>query len=230
MTRKVLIVGAGKMGSALGHVLTHDSQNEVSYWDVDPEKCDDNLPLATKVTDAQVIFLCITSWHIADAVQAIKDDVSSEAILCALTKGIETTTKEWIPDYLEKHFASDKILMLCGPMLSDELNNDLPTKAVLAGDHKAYDTVSPLFEKTPLFVVHEKSARSVAMAGVLKNIYAMGLGIADALALGADYKGLVVSSAIQEMYALIEILGGDPHVARGFAVLGDLVATGHSPY
>src|SRR3989338_844635 len=72
--------------------------------------------------------------------------------------------------------------------------------------------------------------RGVAVAGVLKNIYALGLGIAHALGWGENQKGWFVSRALREMARAAELLGGTRETMLGIAGLGDLVATGFSPH
>jgi glycerol-3-phosphate dehydrogenase (NAD(P)+) len=72
--------------------------------------------------------------------------------------------------------------------------------------------------------------RGVALAGVLKNIYAIGLGIADGLQWGDNKKSRLVTQAIEEMAIIMQALGGKKESAFGGAGLGDLVATGYSPY
>jgi glycerol-3-phosphate dehydrogenase (NAD(P)+) len=72
--------------------------------------------------------------------------------------------------------------------------------------------------------------RGVALAGIIKNIYAIGLGIAGGLMWGDNQKGWLTGVAIREMANIIKLLGGEKETAYSVAGLGDLIATGYSPY
>ena len=63
---------------------------------------------------------------------------------------------------------------------------------------------------------------SVALAGVLKNIYAVALGVADGLDLSGNEKGWIAARAIREMREIAGALGADPDAVwarRAWAIL-----------
>ena len=68
------------------------------------------------------------------------------------------------------------------------------------------------------------------MAGVLKNIYAIVLGIADGLEFDGNAKGWIAARATNEMLAIAETLGADKKIMLGTAGLADFIATAYSPY
>lgn len=230
MQNNILIVGAGNMGSALGVVLSGNSQNSIAYWDKDETKIDTTKTLEEKVLSARIVFICVPSWHIRSAMEDVHEYLTDDVIICSLTKGVETHSNTWIPDFLRSYIPLERIAVLSGPMLSHELLDFKPTRAMLASTRDTFELMEAVFDSAQIALEHEKDVTSVAMAGVLKNIYAMALGIADALDLGDDAKGALVSISIQEMAKFIQDHGGSPEISYGPAGLGDLVATGHSPH
>ena len=68
----------------------------------------------------------------------------------------------------------------------------------------------------------------MALAGVLKNIYAVALGISDGLGVSGNEKGWVTAAATKEMVDVATALGADPKIILGAAGVGDLIATGYS--
>ena len=67
------------------------------------------------------------------------------------------------------------------------------------------------------------------MAGALKNVLAIGAGIADGLGYGDNTKAALMTRGLAELARLGVALGGDPLTFAGLAGMGDLIATCSSP-
>lgn len=122
--------------------------------------------------------------------------------------------------------------LLYGPMLADEIEQGLMSAAVAATKRRAtYNAIHKLFAKSNLRLDYSNDVPGVALSGVLKNVYAIGLGIVSALELGGNAKGWFVQNIIFEMQGVLKRLNhGRTDAALGLAGLGDLVCTGFSAY
>jgi len=69
----------------------------------------------------------------------------------------------------------------------------------------------------------------VELGGALKNIIALGAGMADGLGYGDNAKAAFITRGLTEMTALGVALGANPLTFSGLAGLGDLIATCSSP-
>ena len=67
------------------------------------------------------------------------------------------------------------------------------------------------------------------MAGALKNVLAIGAGIADGLGYGDNTKAALMTRGLAELARLGVAMGGDPLTFAGLAGMGDLIATCSSP-
>jgi len=67
------------------------------------------------------------------------------------------------------------------------------------------------------------------LGGALKNIIALGAGMADGLGYGDNIKAAFMTRGLTEMAALGVALGANPLTFSGLAGLGDLIATCASP-
>ena len=234
MPTHVTIIGAGEIGSAIASLVKSPGV-PIERWDKDMSKVPKQKSLDTVVGSADILFLCIPSWHLRDGIAEIRPFLKKKAIVISVSKGIELGTQltvdELLADTLPRgqHYA-----LISGPMLAEELMEGLPTGAVVACAHKkTFQRITRLFSKSTLHLAWSKDVRGVALAGVLKNIYALALGIADAIPLGSNAKGWFVQTAVGEMSAIIRTLhrkSDAEQAAFGPAGLGDLVATGISPY
>ena len=61
------------------------------------------------------------------------------------------------------------------------------------------------------------------MAGALKNVYAIAVGMGYSLGIGENTRALVIARALREMSRLGEAMGGHRDTFAGLAGMGDLI-------
>jgi glycerol-3-phosphate dehydrogenase (NAD(P)+) len=228
---RLLFIGHGKIGSAIHHVLTHGrrTQLHIDSWDVDRSRMTKPCELADVAPGADMIFLCVPSWCLADVAHALRPYLSSRTILIGVSKGLDRDTFETLDQILESHFPKQPFALLFGPMLADELlDGRVGAASVASRQPRVRHAVSHLFTGTALRTVPTADVRGVAMCGVLKNIYAVGLGIAKELKLGDNFNGWYVEQSLAEMRRILQHMGGKPATLLEPAGIGDFVATGFS--
>ncbi len=230
MTR-VVFIGAGKIGKALAHVI--GPRAEIEMWDKDPNQVPGEMKTLEEIApSADVIFLCVPSWTVREVSERLAPLTKKNAIIIALSKGLEEGTLKTMDAVMRETFSAEQhIAFLGGPLLSDELLADMHGVGVLAsgGDKTAFDAVRPLFNGTNLRLEYASDIRTVALMSVLKNIYALGLGIAEGLDWGWNGKGWLAGRALEEMTGIIRTLDGDAQIVAGSAGAGDFLATSMSP-
>lgn len=232
MSSCVSIVGAGELGGSLAKLLMKAGTCTIQQWDKDERKIQTKETLAETVRAAEIVLLCIPAASVREALQNIQASLPPATAVVSLAKGVDLARKQTMEEVLQSELPNGQPFgLLSGPMLAEEMEaGSLGAGVVGASDKKVYDRLREVFSPTQLWLVYSADVTGVAWAGVLKNIYALGLGMAQALELGDNFKGWYVSQAIQEMGDVIEQLGGKRETAFGLAGLGDLVATGFSPY
>lgn len=225
------IIGYGEIGQALEKVLLN-AHHEVAVWDIDTEKVHGTKSLASIASHADVLFLCVPSWALRNAVTSLRPHltVRPDVIIVSLAKGVETGTRMMADELLLDTLPPKQpFALLGGPMLAGELKDDQPGVAVIASPLAATRTaVVRLFAGTNVRTIETADRHSVATAGVLKNIYALALGIADGLSWGANRKGWLAAAAEDEMLSIGAALEAKPAVIRGPAGFGDFIATAFS--
>ena len=63
------------------------------------------------------------------------------------------------------------------------------------------------------------------MAGALKNVYAIAVGMGYSLGIGENTRAMVIARALREMSKLGEAMGGHRDTFAGLAGMGDLIVT-----
>ncbi|MFA6339149.1 MAG: 2-dehydropantoate 2-reductase N-terminal domain-containing protein [Candidatus Paceibacterota bacterium] len=227
----VVIIGAGEIGSAIKKIL-EQKELELLIWDKDVNKIPDQKPLTEIIPNADFLFICTPSWTLQEVLLNIKPLLSNTTIVVSLAKGINEQSNHTTDELMKKFLPENQnFALLGGAMLAEELLAGLSGIGVIAT--KEIDTfkkLANLFSQTNLLVEYSEDIHGTALAGILKNIYAVALGIADGLNWSSNQKGWLVSKSVGEMLDIIKILGGKEETIYGIAGLGDLIATGYSSY
>ena len=226
---KITIIGAGAIGTALGKVLKTKKENKVVFWDILPEKIKKPTTIDQAVSGADFVFFCLPSFALREAVTLAKDFFKKEAVVVCISKGIEAESGLTVDVLLAKILPlRQPFAVVFGPMLAVELMAGKRGYGLCAGRGTAAIKIVDLFSGTKFAVRLGRDLRGVALCGVLKNIYSVGLGMLSAVSNGENVRGAYISAACREMVGIIKELGGQAETALDLCGLGDLVATGYS--
>ncbi len=255
MKRPIAILGAGNMASALALVLARHNRPVHLYCieeDVTEEmrrdRCNTKYlaghrfpehvvatpDLVTVVNQADVVFVAVPSFAVAEVIAKARPHLSEDAIVASITKGLDPETLDplilteakLLPPKLRK-----RICTIGGPAIATEMAKGSPTALVIAGkDKKATEKVRALLATKTVKVGTSRDVKGVGLAAALKNVYAIGLGMCDGLKHPTNAKALVMTLAIAEMESILERAGSHLETAAGLAGLGDLIVTGMSPH
>ncbi len=231
MSKIVAIIGAGEIGQALATILRR-KRIRIRLWDVDSNKVRGMKPLKETLAGTTAVFLCVPSWALRAALRNVQLLLPKAAVVVALSKGVEAKSRKTVAELLSGLLPSrQRWTLLSGPMLAEELEQRrLGAGVVATANRETFKILATLFRGTPLKVEWSKNPSAVAWAGVLKNVYAVGLGIADGLEWSWNAKGWFAAKAIEEMRGILPHLKFDALPAAGVAGVADFLATGFSPY
>jgi glycerol-3-phosphate dehydrogenase (NAD(P)+) len=126
--------------------------------------------------------------------------------------------------------AASRVCALSGPNLAGEVAADKPATTVVAGHDLAAAELARDLLIGPQFRCYTNGdVVGVEMGGALKNIIAIGAGMADGLGAGDNAKAAFMTRGVAEVARLGVAAGANPLTFAGLAGLGDLVATCASP-
>src|SRR5688572_19644302 len=229
MEGHVAIIGGGNLGAALADILAGGP--EVRVWDKDPAKALSGMTPEKAVAGASHVFFCLPSWVLAKAIAEAAPFFGPDTVAVGMSKGMEGERGRTIDELLEDSLPGRPWAIVSGPMLAAELSAGQGGAAVVASpDEKARGSTAALLRGKRLVIETSADAHGVALCGILKNVYALGLGIAAALDWPDNLRGFYVSLAVRECVIILTALGGEGATVLGPAGIGDLVATGLSPH
>lgn len=217
------IIGAGAIGQALGACLRRAGM-EVLFWDQDESKASVASPHEL-ARHSSVIILAIPSGVVRSALKSISSELNPEHTILTVAKGVEKgfVTMDKV---LQAELSKDSSYgIIYGPMLAGELFAGEGGYGVIASSQNLGQIVGD-FAGGGLRLTVSTQLAAVTMCGVLKNIYALGLGVADGLDLSMNAKAALTVDMVSEMQRILQHLQLPEEVALQHCGLGDLLATG----
>jgi glycerol-3-phosphate dehydrogenase (NAD(P)+) len=113
-----------------------------------------------------------------------------------------------------------------GPSFALEVARELPTAVTIAGRlPAAVERAQQLFQESYFRVYTSDDVIGIELGGALKNVCAIGAGIADGLGYGHNTRAALITRGLSEITRVGLRLGANPLTFMGLAGLGDLVLT-----
>ncbi len=249
----VAVIGAGSWGTTVAmiaagnaptvlwarrpelaeHITTKHENPDYLAGVALPDALASTSSLEEACTDADVIVLGVPSHGLRAVLGEAQPFIGAGVPVVSLAKGIEQGTlarmTEVASDVLTDH-DPNLVGVLTGPNLAREVAAGQPTASVVAiGDAAAGEALQALFMAPSFRVYTNPDVIGCEMAGALKNVLALGAGIADGLGYGDNTKAALMTRSLAERARLGIAMGGDPLTFAGLAGMGDLIATCSSP-
>jgi glycerol-3-phosphate dehydrogenase (NAD(P)+) len=228
MSERVLIIGYGEMGHAMEQLLGR--RHDVVIWNKDPVAGLEPVDLDAAACVADIVIYCIPVVPLAEVASRVLPHLRNDSLSLIISKGLDESGHT-APQAIQTVYGEQPAFAaLYGPMIAEELSAGRPGFAQL-GVHRDGDAdrVAHLFAGSPLYLEASTDITGMAWSSVLKNVYAMLVGAADALGLGDNVRGFLVTEAISEMRMIVGQLGGSGETCLLLPGLGDLVTTATSP-
>jgi glycerol-3-phosphate dehydrogenase (NAD(P)+) len=182
---------------------------------------------------AAAVFLAVPSATMRENISRTAKYLTKSTIILSASKGLEVGSNkrmsEVIAEEINPRFHPN-ICVLSGPQLAREIINGRPAASVVAAEDKNTSRkAQKLLTCTDFCVFTNTDVIGVELGGALKNILALGAGIADGLGYGDNAKAAFMTRGLTEITALGMALGANPLTFSGLAGLGDVITTCASP-
>tara|TARA_R110000744_G_scaffold107234_1_gene203735 strand:+ start:1252 stop:2259 length:1008 start_codon:yes stop_codon:yes gene_type:complete len=245
----ISVIGAGSYGTALAICLARNGHKTL-LWGRDenhvaemassranekylpgssfPETLVVTNDLASVIAASKNILLVVPSHVFGEMLTQIKPFLRKDARLVWATKGLEHDTGRLLQDVAREILGDDiSLAVLSGPTFAKEMAAGLPTAISLSSTDDAFvDDISNLLHCERTFRVYSnKDFIGIQLGGAVKNVIAIGAGMADGIGFGANARTALITRGLAEMTRLGCALNAEPSTFMGMAGLGDLVLT-----
>ncbi len=183
--------------------------------------------------EAKAVILVVPSQSMRQNTKLIAGHLTKSMLVVSAAKGLEIGSgrrmSQVIAEEINPRFRSN-ICVLSGPNLAREILCGLPAATVAAAeDSSVARQAQRILTTSNLCVFTNTDVVGVELGGSLKNIIALGAGIADGLGYGDNAKAAFMTRGLTEITALGVALGANPLTFSGLAGLGDVITTCASP-
>jgi glycerol-3-phosphate dehydrogenase (NAD(P)+) len=267
MANKIGIIGSGSWATALAKILTDNGQ-QINWWVRNEDLANaiqkrhhnpqylssayfdvSKLNLSTNaeevIKNAEIVVICIPSAYLLPAIQDLPKNIFENKKIISAIKGILPNDEhQLLNEYLEDTFNTNhnNYFTVMGPCHAEEVAAEKLSYLTFSGvDIVATTTIASYFKTYYLNTVVNPDIWGTQYAAVLKNIYAVGAGIAHGLDYGDNFLSVYIANAADEMVGFLKKMsatkvlpeGNDSLKTLNYAssvYLGDLLVTCYSPY
>ncbi|HWK05392.1 MAG TPA: NAD(P)H-dependent glycerol-3-phosphate dehydrogenase [Puia sp.] len=248
------IIGSGSWATALAKILT-DNQIPINWWIRNPAAINHllarhhnpqylpsvyfNTSLLTLssevdkvVAASDCVVIAVPSAYVTDALAALgKEAFKGKKILSAV-KGILPEENLLLNDFLAREFnvGIGDYFTIMGPCHAEEVAAEKLSYLTFSGqDETCTREMASYFTTEYINTVINNDLYGVQFAGVLKNIYALGAGIAHGLEYGDNFLSVLIANCADEMTGFLLKAGAGQAVNYAASVyMGDLLVTCYS--
>ena len=184
--------------------------------------------LAQTLAKAEDILIVVPSHAFNQILSQIRPHLTVSHRIVWATKGLERDTGRLLQSVVEEQLGKCyPLAVLSGPTFARELAKGLPTAITLASnnDQFAQEFQSRIHNSQNFRVYLNSDMVGVQLGGAIKNVIAIGAGVADGMGFGANTRAALITRGLAEMTRLGLSLGAQASTFMGMSGLGDLVLT-----
>ena len=192
-----------------------------------PERLSVARNLDEALAGAGEILIAVPSHALRRLLEEIAPRLGEHIRLAWATKGFELGTG-LLPHQVAREILGNRrsFAVLSGPTFAREVGTGLPTAMTIASADEAFATeLAKSLSGGNFRAYTSNDIVGVEVGGAIKNVLAVGAGLADGLSFGANTRVALITRGLVEMTRLGVALGAKRETFMGLAGLGDLVLT-----
>jgi glycerol-3-phosphate dehydrogenase (NAD(P)+) len=191
-----------------------------------PPSLEPVVDLAEALAGVRDALVAVPSHAFRATLLHIEPLIDGHARIAWASKGFEMGTGLLPHEVAREVFGARPGAVLSGPTFAREVGAGLPTAMTVASRDADFAKELALRLSGPQFRAYTQSdIVGVEVGGAVKNVIAIGSGIADGMGFGANTRVALITRGLAEMTRLGLRLGAQRDTFMGLAALGDLVLT-----
>ncbi|MAX05025.1 MAG: glycerol-3-phosphate dehydrogenase [Flavobacteriales bacterium] len=242
----IIVLGAGTFGTAIANELSVNKDNNVILFSRNEDKVDEinnshtnkscfpNKHLTNSLSassdkkdikNADVIFVALPSSVIVENLIKLKLFFKDDVLFVNLSKGLFEGGVT-IVESIKQKLKIENVVTLKGPSFAIEVMEHADSLLTLGHTtSQQHETINQIIQNTALHIDCTTDIRGVELLSVLKNIYALVLGVVDAKYNSPNTRFMILTKAFSEVRVLLRSLGGSGDTLFLACGFGDLCLT-----
>jgi glycerol-3-phosphate dehydrogenase (NAD(P)+) len=219
------LLGSGSWATAIVKILLEEQKRTINWWVreeeaietlqnehhnplylseayIDTERTVISSDIRDVVEKSDDIYIVIPSAFIAKALQDIPKELLQQKRIISAVKGIVPEANSIITEYLHNEMGIDydRMCIVSGPSHAEEAARQRLTYLTVASPNQEFaDKVREQIACQYIRTTYSTDMVGIECAAVLKNIYAIAVGICRGLGYGDNIIAVLISNALQEM-------------------------------
>ena len=238
----IVIAGAGTFGTAVAERLSWNMANRVTLHTIEKDVEEDinnnhtnskyfptrflnhYLSATSSLSvfeNADVILLVIPSKAIVPFSRQIREHTDGEPLIVNLAKGMSDDGA-----FITENIPFSRTASMKGPSFAIETINGYPTSFTFGGCYDDFLYMrKEILPDTQFSLDYSSDIRAVELMSILKNMYAIAIGIVSGKFNSPNVDFLVYTKAVNEMRNLLTIFDCDENTIFRYCGIGDLGLT-----
>jgi glycerol-3-phosphate dehydrogenase (NAD(P)+) len=257
--KRIGIIGSGSWATAIAKIVTENGhqitwclrqQSNIDYFEkrkhnphylrnayFDLQKISFSTDIKLVVAASDIIIIAVPSIHIETTLASLEVGDLKDKLIVSAVKGVLPVHNILLNDWLAQkfNFPLSSYFTLLGPSHAEEVAAEQLSYLTFSGlEENTTTTIASYFKSEYINTIVNKDVIGVQYAGVAKNIYALGAGIAHGLEYGDNFLSVFIANCANEMQVLLkEIAKKELNDASNMnhnasVYLGDLLVTCYS--
>ncbi|MEO0066799.1 MAG: hypothetical protein RI983_2125 [Bacteroidota bacterium] len=252
------IIGGGSWATALAKILT-DNGNTI-HWYIrneesiqsfkkrrhnphylssayfNPAQLHLDADINAVIDASEVVVIAVPSAYVEEALLQVSPEKWTGKKIVSAVKGITPTKNQLLHEFLAAHFQIplSHYFTLLGPCHAEEVAAEKLSYLTFSGiDANETAAIAQYFTTDYINTVVNTDVVGVQYAAVMKNIYALGAGIAHGLEYGDNFLSVYIANCAHEMGGFLEKIAPGSCKEKNYTAsvyLGDLLVTCYSLY
>ncbi len=184
------------------------------------------------VSNADILIVAIPSPYAKQALSKLRKSIRKKIVISAV-KGMIAEDNCVLGDYIHQrfHVPQERIGIIAGPCHAEEVALErLSYLTIGCMNRELARELAGLFRTPFVQTTTSDDIWGLEYSSVMKNIYAIAVGICSGLKYGDNFQAVLVSNCMQEMFRFIQAVNPMHRDVDNSAYLGDLLVTAYSRF
>lgn len=184
------------------------------------------------VRQADILILATPSAYLKNFLEPLTEPLTGKFVVSAI-KGIVPDDYQTVVEYMHDRYdlSYKQIGLFTGPSHAEEVSRGkLSYLTVVCSDPDNAHAIGEKFATDSIRLSYSTDLYGIEYAAILKNIYALAVGMATGLGYGDNFLAVLIANCAGEMTRFLEQSYPSERDTQVSAYLGDLLVTCYSSY
>ena len=225
---KTAVIGAGSFGTAISQILA-DNSEEVYLFARRPEVVESinrdhenrayhpgvklkgtikavHMERKDLIEESDYIFMAVPSGNLREITRSMRDALKNKKMISCI-KGIEHPSLKPMSMVMKEETGSETVFSISGPNFADELIRGMTSGITIGAPASYHDEITELLRSAGVLLDYSENIQGVEFCGILKNVYAVAMGILDGQITGENHRYAILTICFREMIRILDRMG-----------------------